>query len=314
MAKLTADDIKRVKGMGFLKNTTNEGFSMRVITKNGVLTSSQMRCLGEVADRWGQGTVALTTRLTAEIPGIRYEDIEAVREFIGKEGLVSGGTGSRVRPVVACKGTVCQYGNCDTQALALRIHDRFFVDYYDVKLPHKFKIAVGGCPNNCVKPDLNDLGLAGVTVPDLDGDKCLGCRKCAVENVCPMDAAHVVEGKLVIDREKCNNCGRCVTRCRFDAVTPGKKGFAAYLGGRWGKKTRIGSKLPKVYSEEEAMELIEKAILLFRDKGENGERLASMVDRLGEDAVFAMLEGDDLLRRKEEILNKEMSAEGGATC
>ena len=62
------------------------------------------------------------------------------------------------------------------------------------------------------------------------------------------------------------------------------------------------------------MELIEKAILLFRDKGENGERLASMVDRLGEDAVFAMLEGDDLLRRKEEILKKEMSAEGGATC
>jgi sulfite reductase beta subunit-like hemoprotein len=23
-------------------------------------------------------------------------------------------------------------------------------------LLHKFKIALGGCPNNCVKPDLND--------------------------------------------------------------------------------------------------------------------------------------------------------------
>ena len=32
---------------------------------------------------------------------------------------------------------------------------------HDVKLPHKFKIAVGGCPNNCVKPDLNDLGVIG---------------------------------------------------------------------------------------------------------------------------------------------------------
>ena len=256
----------------------------------------------------------MTTRLTLEIQAVPYEKLDDIRDFLQQHGLETGGTGSKVRPVVSCKGTTCQYGLCDTFALSQRIHEKFYVGYHGVTLPHKFKIAVGGCPNNCVKPDLNDLGLAGVTVPDLDTDKCLGCRKCAVENVCPMDAAHVVEGKLVIDREKCNNCGRCVTRCRFDAVTPGKKGFAAYLGGRWGKKTRIGSKLPKVYSEEEAMELIEKAILLFRDKGENGERLASMVDRLGEDAVFAMLEGDDLLRRKEEILNKEMSAEGGATC
>ena len=33
-------------------------------------------------------------------------------------------------------------------------------------LPHKFKIAVGGCPNNCVKPDLNDLGIVGQRVPN----------------------------------------------------------------------------------------------------------------------------------------------------
>ena len=35
-----------------------------------------------------------------------------------------------------------------------------------VKLPHKFKIAVGGCPNNCVKPNLNDLGIIGQRVPE----------------------------------------------------------------------------------------------------------------------------------------------------
>ena len=314
MTKLTAEDIKRVKGMGFLKNTTNEGFSMRVITRNGVLSSSQLRCLSEAAERWGNGTVALTTRLTAELPGIRYEDIETVQAFIGREGLRSGGTGSRVRPVVACKGTVCQYGNCDTQDLAGRIHDRFFEPYYDVKLPHKFKIAVGGCPNNCVKPDLNDLGLVGVTVPAFEESKCLGCRKCGVEEVCPMDAAHLVDGKLVIDREKCNNCGRCVNKCHFGAVTPGQKGFVAYVGGRWGKVTRVGSKLPKVYTQEEAMDLVEKVILLFREKGENGERLASLVDRLGEETVFALLEGDDLLRRKNAILGLEMPEEGGATC
>ena len=313
MAKLTADDIKRVKGMGFLKNTTNEGFSMRVITKNGVLTSSQMRCLGEVADRWGQGTVALTTRLTAEIPGIRYEDIETVREFIGKEGLVSGGTGSRVRPVVACKGTVCQYGNCDTQALALRIHDRFFVDYYDVKLPHKFKIAVGGCPNNCVKPDLNDLGIIGQKVPLIDLDKCRGCKVCQVVNACPIKVPVVQNGKVVIDDNACNHCGRCVGKCPFKAVEGFTSGYRVYIGGRWGKKVKKGQYLEKVFTDkDEVLNVIEKAILLFREQGLTGERFADTVDRIGFENVQAQLLSDDLLQRKEE--NLKLDVKGGATC
>ena len=32
-------------------------------------------------------------------------------------------------------------------------------------LPAKFKIGVGGCPNNCVKPTLNDIGIVGAVLP-----------------------------------------------------------------------------------------------------------------------------------------------------
>ena len=32
-------------------------------------------------------------------------------------------------------------------------------------LPGKFKIGVGGCPNNCVKPNLNDIGVSGTVLP-----------------------------------------------------------------------------------------------------------------------------------------------------
>ena len=52
-------------------------------------------------------------------------------------------------------------------------------------LPHKFKIAVGGCPNNCVKPNLNDVGIIGQRIPVVDTDMCKGCKKCAIEAVCP---------------------------------------------------------------------------------------------------------------------------------
>ena len=38
--------------------------------------------------------------------------------FIQEAGLDTGGTGSKVRPVVSCKGTTCQYGLIDTFALS----------------------------------------------------------------------------------------------------------------------------------------------------------------------------------------------------
>ena len=121
--------------------------------------------------------MTFTTRLTVEIPGIAYEDIEKVKAYVAKEQLETGGTGAKVRPVVACKGTTCVFGLIDTQGLAKEIHDRFYKGYGSVALPHKFKIAVGGCPNNCVKPDLNDVGIMGQRVPALNKSLCRGCKK-----------------------------------------------------------------------------------------------------------------------------------------
>ena len=112
----------------------------------------------------------MTSRLTMEIQGVPFDNIEPLREYLMQAGLETGGTGSKVRPVVSCKGTTCQYGLIDTFALSEEIHERFFHGYSSVKLPHKFKIAVGGCPNNCVKPDLNDLGIIGQRVPQIDLD------------------------------------------------------------------------------------------------------------------------------------------------
>ena len=257
MTTISAEEIKRVKGMGFLNNRGTDKFSMRVITENGVLTAAQMKNLTEVADKFGNGQVALTSRMTVELPGIKFEDIETVREYIAKEGLVTGGTGSRVRPVVSCKGTVCQYGLIDTQALAKEIHKVFYEGYYDVKLPHKFKIAVGGCPNNCVKPDLNDLGIVGQRIPNFDEDLCNGCKKCSVDAACPMGAAKVEDGLLEIDKDICNNCGRCIGSCRFDAIEDGQTGYKIYIGGRWGKKVAQGHALSKIFtSKEEVMKVV----------------------------------------------------------
>lgn len=306
---------KRVKRMGFLRNRGTDRFSARVITVNGRITAAQQRLLADAAELFGDGTVLFTTRLTVEIPGIPYEKIEEFRSFIEKEGLTTGGTDSLVRPVVACKGSTCQYGLLDTYRISEEIHRRFYLGYHTVKLPHKLKIAVGGCPNNCVKPDLNDIGLVGQRIPAMDKDACMGCKKCAVEKVCPMQAVKLENRKAVIDPAVCNNCGRCIGTCMFDAVTEDTYGYKLYLGGRWGKRPNQGQAMEKIFtSEEEVLDVIEKAILLYREQGKSGERFARTIERLGFAEVEKQLLGRGLMERKEEILAAQLHLSGGATC
>ena len=374
---ISPEDEKRVKGMGFLNNRGTDLFSARVLTTNGKVTAAQHRCMADAAEKFGNGELLYTTRLSVEIPGIPYDKIEEFQKFIAKEGLVTGGTGAKVRPVVSCKGTTCQYGlldsyavseeiyrrfyegyrevalphkfkiavggcpnNCvkpdlndvgiigqripnvniakeglvtggtgakvrpvvsckgttcqygllDSYAVSEEIYRRFYEGYREVALPHKFKIAVGGCPNNCVKPDLNDVGIIGQRIPNVNADVCKGCKKCAIEAACPNKVAKVVDGKIQIDKNICKNCGRCVGKCPFHTIEDGAYGYKIYIGGRWGKKVSQGKALGRIFtSKEEALDVIEKAILFFRDNGIKGERFAETIERIGFENVEKQL-------------------------
>lgn len=285
--ELTAEDIKRVKGLGCLRDKRYpDVFNVRVVTRNGKITTDEHRAIADAADKFGSSSVAMTSRLSLEIQGVKYENIDPLIEFLASHNLQTGGTGALVRPIVSCKGTTCQYGLIDTFSLSEKMHERFYLGYHSVALPHKFKIAVGGCPNNCVKPNLNDLGIIGQRVPVINYEKCRGCKKCMVESACPVKAPNVKDGKVEIDKSVCNNCGRCKGKCPFGAIEKYIDGYSVYVGGRWGKKVAHGRLLGKVFeSEEEVLDTVEKAICLFRDEGIAGERFADTINRLGFDYV-----------------------------
>lgn len=299
---LTAEQIKSVKGQGFLYNKGTRNFSGRIITENGILTDEQMAVITRAAKLYGNGNIALTVRLTLEIQGIPFEKIPEMIQFIEGHGLTTGGTGSKVRPIVACKGTTCSNGLCDTSTIGTTIHQRFYEGYRQVALPHKFKIAVGGCPNNCIKPDLNDIGIVAIQSPHVIIDKCRGCKKCGVVEVCPIGAATIRDNKIHIDSSLCNGCGKCIGNCYFSALEGHEIQYKVYVGGRWGKKIRQGSLLSKLVSETEALDLIEKSILLFKKEGKNGERFSDTIERLGMDYVESVLYSVELLDKKNDIL------------
>ena len=289
---LSKEEEKRLKGLGFLNNKGTDNFSARILTVNGKVTAAQHRAMADAAEKFGNGILTFTTRQTVEVQGIPYEKLEEFQKFVEDAGMAIGGTGAKVRPVVSCKGTTCQYGLLDSYAVSEEIYRRFYEGYREVALPHKFKIAVGGCPNNCVKPDLNDVGIIGPRIPNVNADVCKGCKKCAIEAACPNKVAKVVDGKIQIDKNICKNCGRCVGKCPFHTIEDGTYGYKIYVGGRWGKKVSKGRALSKIFtSKEEALDVVEKAILFFRDHGNKGERFAETIERIGFENVEKELIG-----------------------
>ena len=303
MSMPNAQDIVRVKGMGFLHNRGTDTFSGRLLNKNGTLSAEQLITAAQIAKQYGNGRVAFTSRLQIESPGIHLKDIDAAQAMALDAGLTFGGTGARVRPITACKGTTCVYGNADTQQIAADIYDTFFTGWHDVSLPHKFKIGVGGCPNSCMKPSLNDLGIEAHRVPVYDLTKCRGCQKCVISARCPMQALRVVDGKVQADKSLCTECGVCIEKCPFGAAPAVEKPvFAIYAGGTWGKHTRMGTRLSRYYDRSELENIISKVILWFRENAFQKERLGAAIDRVGVEAFERALESDDLLLRKEEIL------------
>lgn len=158
---LTNEQIMQVKGRGFLRNRGTECFSARILAAGTVFSVENFRDLAFLAETYANGKLIPTSRQCVEIPGISFENIPAVEAYAQTHGLTIGGTGPKVRPVTACKGTTCVFGCIDTQGLAKTIHETYYLGWENVKLPHKFKIGVGGCPNSCIKPSLNDFGIEG---------------------------------------------------------------------------------------------------------------------------------------------------------
>ena len=144
----------------------------------------------EVAEKYGHGYVHMTSRQGIEIPFIKVEDINVVKEELAKGGVGTGVCGPRVRTVTACQGSeICPSGCIDTYTLAKELDER----YFGRELPHKFKFGVTGCQNNCLKSEENDIGIKGGMTVECNHDDCIQCGVCV--KACRENALTMEDGK-----------------------------------------------------------------------------------------------------------------------
>jgi nitrite reductase (NADH) large subunit len=123
----------------------------------GLTTPDELRAIADAADKYGARTVKVTGGQRIDLFGIKKEDLPAIWRDLNAAGMVSGHAyGKALRTVKTCVGSEwCRFGTQDSTGLGVKLERMTWGSW----MPHKFKIAVSGCPRNCAEATIKDFGV-----------------------------------------------------------------------------------------------------------------------------------------------------------
>jgi len=123
----------------------------------GITTPDELRAIADAADKYDVPTVKVTGGQRIDLLGIKKEDLPSIWYDLGKAGMMSGQAYAKgLRTVKTCVGTEhCRFGTQDSTGLGIKIEEAMWGAWS----PHKFKLAVSGCPRNCAEATCKDLGI-----------------------------------------------------------------------------------------------------------------------------------------------------------
>lgn len=157
----------RLKWMGvFFRPVTPGKFMMRMRIPNGVISSSQLRVLAGVVQRYGEdGSADITTRQNIQLRGVRIEDIPDIFSQFERVGLTSIQSGmDNVRNITGSPVAGLDADELiDTRELCQQVQDLITNKGQGnpafTNLPRKFNIAIAGCRDNSVHAEINDIAF-----------------------------------------------------------------------------------------------------------------------------------------------------------
>jgi anaerobic sulfite reductase subunit C len=284
---------KRLKKNAFRITKERNKTAARVRVPGGHLDVKYLAIIQDVAETFGNGTVHFTSRQGFEIPGIDMEKIPEVNAMlqpvieglgINQEHSNTGYSAAGTRNVSACIGSrVCPFGNYDTTAFAKRIEQVVFPHDYHVK------IALTGCPNDCIKSRMQDFGIIGMNEPQYESYRCIGCQACVTNCKKRAFSALKFENfKVTRDAEKCLGCGECVLKCPTGSWSRNrKKLYLLVIMGRTGKKNpRIAQPFIRWVDEDSIINILRNTYAYIdqyidRDAPGGKEHVGYIVDRTG---------------------------------
>jgi len=126
----------------------------------GLTNPKELRAIADVAEKFNVPEVKVTGGQRIDLFGIRKEDLPAVWKDLSDAGFVSGHAyGKAMRTVKTCVGSQwCRFGTQDSTGLGVKMEQLTWGSW----MPHKFKLAVSGCPRNCAEATIKDFGVVCV--------------------------------------------------------------------------------------------------------------------------------------------------------
>ena len=123
----------------------------------GLTTAKELRAIADVVDEFDIPTVKVTGGQRIDLLGVKKDDLPGVWARLGDAGMVSGHAYAKgLRTVKTCVGSEwCRFGTQDSTGLGVQLERATWGSW----TPHKFKMAVSGCPRNCAEATIKDFGV-----------------------------------------------------------------------------------------------------------------------------------------------------------
>lgn len=289
-SKKTTINLDNLKSGGFIKERGKDLFTIRLRVPGGRLPVSRLKKVAEVSEKYGFEFVHLSVRQSMELIHVNLRDFDGIVDELGEAGQRVATCGARLRVPTACGG--CEYnpnGLMDTQASALEVDEKLFGTPTS---HHKFKISFSGCPIDCFKSYLNDVGFQGVVQPELDNDECISCGLCAKS--CSEGAITMgPDNKPVYSANKCIYCGDCIKVCPSGAWKGAKSGYLVRIGGKGGHHPLLGAMFALFLPANLVVKFLEEVLVWYKEKaqGQGRIRIGDIIIREGANSLLNHLRG-----------------------
>jgi sulfite reductase beta subunit-like hemoprotein len=137
---------------------------IRTKVPGGLLTSRQLRQLGQIADDFAGAKGHITTRQNMQFHFVPLRQVPDVLHALADVRLTTReACYNTVRNVTACPLAGLHPDEpFDVQPYARRLAFAFLHKELTDSLPRKFKVAFSGCPDDCMGTAINDVGLRAV--------------------------------------------------------------------------------------------------------------------------------------------------------
>jgi nitrite reductase (NADH) large subunit len=126
----------------------------------GLVKPDELRAIADVCDKYDVPEMKVTGGQRIDMFGIKKEDLPPMWKDLSDAGFVSGHAyGKAMRTVKTCAGkTWCRFGTQNSTGLGVKLEELTWGSW----MPHKFKLAVSGCPRNCAEATIKDFGVVCV--------------------------------------------------------------------------------------------------------------------------------------------------------